>query len=174
MSAAHDIAPTRMSEPRIATELAANAASDLSALDAGLVIARRTPGLTFIALDAPVIAPTAIVDEFRDAPLVSWASGDLTLVGVGIAREVRGTGEHRWAHVIANAHAIATNTDEVDDEPRDTMPTHVGQDAAVAPSEVAGDVRGNDRLDGDDLLLDTPHRAVIAGELAPTSSLGFA
>ncbi len=166
MSAAHDIAPTRMSEPRIATELAANAASDLSTLDAGLAIARRTPGLTFIALDAPVIAPTAIVDEFRDAPLVSWASGDLTLVGVGIAREVRGTGEPRWAQVIANAHAIATNTDEVDDEPRDTMPTHVGHDAVLVDAP-----RDTDR---DALLFGAPHRAVIAGHVIPTADLGFA
>ncbi|MGE0401535.1 MAG: isochorismate synthase MenF [Kofleriaceae bacterium] len=146
MSAAHDMAPTRMSEPRIATELAAQGAQDLAALDAGLAIAQRCDGLTFVALPAPVIAPTAIVDEFRDAPLVSWASGDLTLVGVGIARELRGHGEQRWAHVIANAHAIATNTADVDDEPRDTMPTH---DSA-------------------------PHRAVIAGQLAPTEALGFA
>ena len=152
VSAAHDIAPradgpvSRMSEPRIATELAAAGAQDLAALDTGLAIAQRSEGLTFVALPAPVIAPTAIVDEFRDAPLVSWSSDDLTLVGVGIAREVRGHGDHRWAQVIANAHAIATNTDDVDDEPRDTMP----------------------------MTEDSPHRAVIAGEVVPTAALGFA
>lgn len=146
-------AAPRIGEPRIG--LSINAANDLSALEAGLAIARRCDGLTFVALPAPVIAPTAIVDEFRDAPLVSWASGDLTLVGVGIAREVRGRGEHRWAEVIASAHAIATNTADVDDEPRDTMPTHAHQT-------------------GEPLLVDAPHRAVIAGEVAPTAALGFA
>ncbi len=100
-------AVTRMSEPRITTELGAHGENALAALDAGLAIAARADGLTFIALTAPVIAPTAIVDEFRDAPLVSWSSGDLTLVGVGIAREARGHGAQRWAQVIANAHAIA-------------------------------------------------------------------
>ena len=84
MSAAHDIARsdaprtdgpvTRMSEPRITTELAVHGANDLAALDTGLAIASRAQGLTFIALTAPVIAPTAIVDEFRDSPLVSWSS----------------------------------------------------------------------------------------------------
>jgi menaquinone-specific isochorismate synthase len=174
MSAAHDVARadaprsdgpvSRMSEPRITTELAVHGANDLAALDTGLAIAARAEGLTFIALSAPVIAPTAIVDEFRDSPLVSWSSGDLTLVGVGIAREVRGHGEHRWAQVIANAHAIATNTADVeDDEPRDTMPTHA--------EHLATHARDGER---DALLVDAPHRAVIAGELAPTASLGFA
>ncbi|MFN0247278.1 MAG: isochorismate synthase MenF [Kofleriaceae bacterium] len=177
MSAAHDIVRadvraealidgpvTRMSEPRITTELAVHGANDLAALDAGLAIAARARGLTFIALPAPVIAPTAIVDEFRDAPLVSWSSGELTLVGVGIAREVRGHGPHRWAQVIANAHAIATNTAEVDDEPRDTMPTH-----ARASDEIDRHL-----ADGDALLYDAPHRAVIAGEVTSTVALGFA
>jgi menaquinone-specific isochorismate synthase len=212
---------TRMSEPRITTELAVQGAHDLAALDAGLAIAQRCEGLTFIALPAPMIAPTAIVDEFRDAPLVSWASGDLTLVGVGIAREVRGAGEHRWAQVIANAHAIATNTADVDDdEPRDTMPTHLPHarpelrasidqsdelrvidvnqrhadfqsaalrdrrahtgDAVIVdePDNVGSEPRESMLDDGisalDALLFDAPHRAVIAGELAPTAALGFA
>lgn len=193
MSAAHDIAQrtdgpaTRMSEPRIATELAAHGANDIAALDAGLAIAVRCEGLTFIALPAPVIAPTAIVDEFRDAPMVSWATNDLTLVGVGIAREVRGHGEHRWAEVIANAHSIATNTEDVDDEPRDTMPTHVvggGPEghAPDAPNSFAN--RGapsretvvvHAALEDDRALLgDAPHRAVIAGDVVPTAALGFA
>lgn len=139
----HEAAPARVSDPKLALT------ADAIWLDAGLAIAQRSPGLTFVALPAPVIAPAAIVDEFRDAPLVSWASGELTLVGVGIARELRGHGARRWAEVIAHAHAIATNTPEVtdtDDEPRDTLPTSD----------------------------DEPHRAVIAGDLAPTAALGFA
>lgn len=121
-------------------------APDWAWLDAGLAIAARSDGLTYIALPAPVVAAAAIVDEFRDRPLVSWSSAELTLVGVGIARELRGTGRTRWAEVIAGAHAIATNTPDPGDEPRDTMPT---RDTA-------------------------PSRAVIAGAVAATSELGFA
>ena len=119
-------------------------------LDAGLAIAAQREGLTFIALPAPVVSAAAIVDEFRDQPLVAWSAGELTLVGVGIAREVRGAGPARWAEVIAGAHAIATNTPEVGDEPRDTIPTPVGASA-------------------------TEHvRAVIRGQIVPVSELGFA
>ena len=123
-------------------------------LETGLAIAARSEGLTYIALPAPVVAAAAIVDELRDQPLVSWTSSDLTVVGVGIARELRGTGRTRWAEVIAAAHAIATNTLDPGDEPRDTMPTH------LVASTLA--------------LRDEPSRAVIAGELVPTAALGFA
>lgn len=124
-------------------------APDWSWLDAGLAIAAHAEGLTYVALPAPIVSAAAIVDELRDQPLVSWTAADLTIVGVGIARELRGAGPARWAQVIAGAHAIATNTPDPDDEPRDTMPTHTGDELADA-------------------------RAVIAGELAPVSALGFA
>ena len=121
-------------------------APDWGWLDAGLAIAARSDGLTFIALPAPVLPAASIVDEFRDQPLAAWTAHDLTVVGVGIARELRGAGRARWAEVIAGAHAIATATPDPGDEPRDTMPT----------------------------LGTEPHRAVIAGALAATSALGFA
>jgi len=117
-----------------------------AALDAGLAIAATRDALTFIAVPVPVMAAPAIVDEFRDQPLATWTSSELTLVGVGIARELRGRGAARWAEVIAGAHAIATNTPDVDDEPRDTMPS---------------------------LANDLP-QAVIAGQLAALPELGFA
>ncbi len=124
-------------------------APDWAWLDAGLAVAEAADGLTYVALPAPVVTAAAIVDELRDQPLVSWTASDLTIVGVGIARELRGSGTARWAEVIAGAHAIATNTLDPDDEPRDTMPTHLG-----------------------DELVDA--RAVIAGEIAPLAALGFA
>jgi isochorismate synthase len=117
------------------------------ALDAGLALAAQRDALTFISLPVPVVAPASIVDEFRHGPLATWTASDLTLVGVGVARELRGTGAARWAEVIAGAHAIATNTPDVDDEPRDTMPTFPTRDV---PS------------------------AVIAGHAAPLTDLGFA
>lgn len=122
-------------------------APDWTWLEAGLGVASRSEGITFIALPAPVLPAAAIVDEFRDQPLAAWTASDLTVVGVGVARELRGTGRARWAEVIAGAHAIATNTPDPGDEPRDTMPTP---------------------------LCSEPHRAVIAGEITPTSALGFA
>lgn len=147
-------AARQLASPARSESLASLPASipDWSWLDAGLAIAARADGLTYVALPAPVLPAAAIVDELRDQPIVAWSSSELTLVGVGIARELRGTGRARWAEVIAAAHAIATNTPEVGDEPRDTMPT---------------------REPGLDLLLG-PSRAVIAGELASTEALGFA
>lgn len=147
-----------LAEPR-------EAAPDWSGLDAGLAVAARCDGLTFIALPAPVLPAANIVaracspgsrstaaggaevgDELRDQPIAAWSAPDLTVVGVGIARELRGTGRSRWAEVIAGAHAIATAMPDPGDEPRDTMPT-LGNEA---------------------------HRAVIAGLVAPTAWLGFA
>jgi menaquinone-specific isochorismate synthase len=122
-------------------------ATDWAWLEAGLAVAARSEGITYIALPAPVVAAAVIIDELRDQPLVSWTSSELTIAGVGIARELRGTGRARWAEVIAGAHAIAMNIPDPGDEPRDTMPT---------------------------LLCGNPSRAVIAGEIAPTSELGFA
>ncbi len=117
-----------------------------TALDAGLAIAATRDALTFIALPVTVVAAPAIVDEFRDQPLATWTSGDLTIVGVGVARELRGKGAARWAEVIAGAHAIATNTPDVDDEPRDTLPS---------------------------LSQDLP-RAVLDGAVIDVADLGFA
>lgn len=121
-------------------------------LDAGLAVARDSAGLTFVALPAPVAPAPAIVDAVHGSPLVTWTTHGLSLVGVGCARELRGTGAARWAEVIAGAHAIATDTEDVTDEPRDTLPTHLATSA-------------------DEL---TATRAVIAGVTAPVASLGFA
>ena len=76
------------------------------ALATGLGIAARSHGLTFIALPAPVCSAAAIVDAFRDQPRVAWTSGELTLVGVGCARELRGSGADRWAQIVRDARAL--------------------------------------------------------------------
>lgn len=136
--------------PQARTEMPAEVAS-LAWLEAGLAVAGASAGLTFVALPAPVVGAPAIVDEFRDVPLVAWTAGSLTLVGIGVARELRGHGAARWAEVIAGAHAIATNTEDPGDEPRDTIPTTLGAEHATAAT-----------------------RAVIAGEVVPVASLGFA
>lgn len=125
------------------------------ALDAGLAIAATRDALTFIALPVPVGATPSIVDEFRDQTLATWTSTELTIVGVGVARELRGRGAARWAEVIAGAHAVATNTPDVDDEPRDTLPTHlVAESTPPVPRDLPC--------------------AVIDGVLSPVADLGFA
>ncbi len=87
---------------------AAESAPDWAWLETGLAVATRSEGLTFIALPAPVVGAPAIVDELRDGAVVAWTSSDLTFVGVGIARELRGTGATRWDEVVAGAGKIAT------------------------------------------------------------------
>ena len=139
-------------------------APDWGWLDAGLAVAARSEGLTFIALPAPVLPAAAVVDEFRDQPLAAWTSSELTVVGVGVAREVRGTGRARWAEVIAGAHAVATATPDPGDEPRDTMPTRLDDSAPFMRASIAPD----------EPILHAPHRAVIAGAVEPTAALGFA
>jgi menaquinone-specific isochorismate synthase len=124
----------------------------MTELDAGLAIAGSSLGTTFIALPAPVIPGAAIVDEMREHSLVAWASAELSLVGVDVAVELRGRDQARWAEVVAGAHAFATNTADVDDEPRDTMPAS----------------------DADAPLREQPLRAVIGGKTVAVDALGFA
>ena len=76
------------------------------ALAAGLEIAARAHGLSFIAVPAPVAPAAALVDVLRDQPRVAWTSGELTLVGAGCARELRGTGRDRWAEIVRGARAL--------------------------------------------------------------------
>ena len=78
-----------------------------AALSAGLAIAARTPGLTMIAVPAPVGPAAAIVDALRDQPRVAWASGELTIAGVGSARELRGSGADRWDQIVRGARDLA-------------------------------------------------------------------
>jgi len=72
------------------------------AFDAALSVARAGHGLTFVAMHAPVVAPSAIVRAWPEGPVVAWSSpgsdGDppFSLAGVGIARELRGRGADRW------------------------------------------------------------------------------
>lgn len=75
-------------------------------LDAGLAIARASTGLTAIALPVPVVPSPAIIAAWRAAPIVAWSAGDAAYVGVGIARELRGHGEDRFAQIVAQAKAL--------------------------------------------------------------------
>ena len=59
--------------------------------------------LGFHAFAAPVWSPAQVAAAFADAPLVSWSSGELAIVGIGVARELRGRGASRWDDIIAGA-----------------------------------------------------------------------
>jgi isochorismate synthase len=84
---------------------------------AGLALAARSNALTFIVLPAPVAAAAALVDALRDEPRVAWTSSELTLVGLGRARELRGTGAARWAEIVRAAREVATGTAVIAGEP---------------------------------------------------------
>ena len=75
-------------------------------LDAGLAVARGSRGVSFVVLPAPIVAPAAVVAAFRAAPVVAWASRELAIVGVGVARELRGRGPARFDDVVAQARAL--------------------------------------------------------------------
>jgi isochorismate synthase len=79
-------------------------------LDAGLAIARASTGLTCVALPVPVVASAAIIAAWRAAPVVAWSQGDTALVGVGIARELRGTGPERFAQIVEQAKQLEVAT----------------------------------------------------------------
>ncbi len=87
----------------VAHSFAVREAPDTDDLDAGLALARKQAGWTFIALPAPIVAAPAIVAAWRSTPAVAWSSRALTIVGVGAAHELRGRGTARWRDVITNA-----------------------------------------------------------------------
>jgi menaquinone-specific isochorismate synthase len=75
-------------------------------LEAGLATARRTHGWSFIALAAPVASAPALVAAAKSEPLVAWSSQSLTLVGVGVAQDFRGSGVDRWRDVVNGARTL--------------------------------------------------------------------
>jgi menaquinone-specific isochorismate synthase len=77
-----------------------------AAMSAGLAIAARADGLTFLALPAPVAPAAAVIDGLPDQPRVAWASGELVLAGVGMARELRGAGADRWDELVRGARGL--------------------------------------------------------------------
>ncbi|HET7504110.1 MAG TPA: hypothetical protein VFK02_23980, partial [Kofleriaceae bacterium] len=97
--------------------------ADSGAIAAGLSIAARRAGradpggLTFIAVPAPLTTAAAMVDAFRDQPRVAWTSGELTLVGIGCARELRGTGAARWSEIVRGAREQAVAGAVIGGEP---------------------------------------------------------
>jgi menaquinone-specific isochorismate synthase len=86
-------------------------------LDAGLALAARAPGLVFIALPVPVASAAAVAAAWCAEPLVAWTAGELSLVGVGVARELRGTGEARWVQIVAGARALPVGGAVIAGEP---------------------------------------------------------
>jgi menaquinone-specific isochorismate synthase len=67
---------------------------------------RDDDALTCVAMPAPAIDAAQLVDAWRDGPVVAWTSRDLTIVGMGIARELRASGPARWRDIAAQARAL--------------------------------------------------------------------
>ena len=75
----------------------------------GLARARTQAGWTCVVLPAPIVAAPAVVAAAGNAPVVAWSSRTLTLVGIGAACELRGSGRERWHELVAAARRIAVN-----------------------------------------------------------------
>jgi isochorismate synthase len=86
-------------------------------LDAGLALAARADGLVFVALPAPAASAAAIAAAWPAEPLVAWTAGELSLVGVGVARELRGAGAARWDDLIAGARSLPVRGAVIAGEP---------------------------------------------------------
>ncbi len=76
----------------------------------------RGEGLTLIALPAPVTTAAAIVASWPDAPVVAWSGDALTLVGVGVAHELRGHGAARWTEIVDGARSVVIAGAVIDGE----------------------------------------------------------
>ncbi|HEY3806393.1 MAG TPA: isochorismate synthase [Kofleriaceae bacterium] len=103
------------------------------ALDAGLAAARTSRGTSFVVLPAPVVAPAAIVAAWRAAPMVAWSSRELAIVGVGVARELRGRGAGRFEEIVAQAKAIELGAIAADAVMGDAWTPRVLGGAAFSP-----------------------------------------
>ena len=75
-------------------------------LERCLVVARGARGLTFIAFPAPLLAPADLVDAWPGEPLVAWSSAEVAVLGVGVARALRGEGPERWQQVASSARSL--------------------------------------------------------------------
>src|SRR5205823_764663 len=73
-------------------------------LDAGLAGVRD--GLALIALPARVAPAAAIVAAAEAQPVVAWSTEERTIVGIGVARELRASGPDRFAALVAAARAL--------------------------------------------------------------------
>jgi isochorismate synthase len=106
------------------------------AIDAGLAIAARAHGFTFIAVPAPVVGAPALLDAYPTAasePRVAWTAGELSLVGFGAASELRASGEGRWADLARAAQRVAIAGAVIDG-----APTAVGALAGAQPRWIGG------------------------------------
>jgi len=64
-----------------------------------------------IAFSAPVAPASALAAAVRSGPLVAWTSREQTIVGIGAAHELRGTGDARWYELSAGARALEVTGD---------------------------------------------------------------
>jgi isochorismate synthase len=76
-------------------------------LAAGLAIARGRRGLTFCAVRAAIAPAPVLLAAWPERAAVSWSDAARVVVGIDVAREVRGRGANRWQEIIAGARDVA-------------------------------------------------------------------
>lgn len=77
-------------------------------------VERSARDWSFVAYPAPANIPAARLIAAFKAPLVAWSSRDLTIVGIGVAHELRGYGSTRWRDLVSAAQQIAEHAEVVD------------------------------------------------------------
>ncbi len=93
--------------PQLAAALANDRNDAAWSLESGLAAATRGRGMMFVALPAPIVPVAAVLAAWpASSPAVAWSSGDLALVGLGVAYELRGCGDARWDEVVAAARRL--------------------------------------------------------------------
>lgn len=96
--------------PQVAAALTADRSDPAWSLADGLAAAARGDGMMFVALPAPIVPVTAVLAAWpASAPAVAWSHGELSLVGLGVAYELRGAGEQRFAEVVATAKQLGAD-----------------------------------------------------------------
>jgi len=97
--------------PQVAAALATTDRSDPAwSLEAGLAAAARGRGMTFVALPAPIVSVSTVLAAWpASSAAVAWSHGELALVGLGVAYELRGRGEARWDEVVAGARRVGAD-----------------------------------------------------------------
>ena len=86
-------------------------------MTAAAIALAHTDELALNAFTVPVCEAPALAAAFPSEPLVTWSTNDLTIVGIGVARELRGSGAARWHDVIAAARSITCESVIIDGEP---------------------------------------------------------
>lgn len=66
----------------------------------------ESPQLAVVTFAAPAVRATSLVSQLADEVVATWASGDLEMVGLGVAHQLRGHGADRWSQIVDGVRAL--------------------------------------------------------------------